>query len=192
MPRATNGPATKARKRRAIRAAKGYFGNKSRLYVYALEAVQRAQKFAYRDRRKNKSTFRQLWIVRLNAACRNNGISYSRFIDRIVTEYDNLSVIFQFVTVDAGDAVYRQHTRVRELVDNTQKRPWSTHSREAVEEWLLRSGARVGWATRRRWPRCPRLGVRQAADLRSGGGSNAKSFQIPRDEVKKIPDLSNV
>ncbi|MEY3813472.1 MAG: hypothetical protein RL495_1419, partial [Verrucomicrobiota bacterium] len=56
MPRATNGPATKARKKRAIKAAKGYFGNKSRLYVYALEAVQRAQKFAYRDRRKNKST----------------------------------------------------------------------------------------------------------------------------------------
>ena len=81
MPRATNGPATKARKKRAIKAAKGYFGNKSRLYVYALEAVQRAQKFAYRDRRKNKSTFRQLWIVRLNAACRANGISYSRFIE---------------------------------------------------------------------------------------------------------------
>ncbi len=80
MPRATNGPATKARKRRMIKAAKGYFGNKSRLYVYALEAVQRAQKFAYRDRRKNKSTFRQLWIVRLNASCRPLGISYSRLI----------------------------------------------------------------------------------------------------------------
>jgi len=81
MPRATNGPATKARKRRAIRAAKGYFGNKSRLYIYALEAVQRAQKFAYRDRRKNKSTFRQLWIVCLNAACRPQGISYSRLVN---------------------------------------------------------------------------------------------------------------
>ncbi|MGA0133295.1 MAG: 50S ribosomal protein L20 [Opitutales bacterium] len=80
MPRATNGPATKARKRRTIASAKGYFGNKSRLYVYALEATQRAQKFAYRDRRKNKSTFRQLWIVRLNAACRPLGITYSRLI----------------------------------------------------------------------------------------------------------------
>ncbi len=80
MPRATNGPATKARKRRAIAAAKAYFGNKSRLYVYALEPSQRAQKFAYRDRRKNKSTFRQLWIVRLNAACRPLGITYSRLI----------------------------------------------------------------------------------------------------------------
>lgn len=62
--------------------------------------------------------------------------SYGRFIDRVVKEYDNLSVVFQFVTVDAGDAVYRQHTRVRELVENARKRPWSTFSKEAVEEWL--------------------------------------------------------
>lgn len=65
--------------------------------------------------------------------------SYSRFIDRVVTEYDNLSVVFQFVTVDAGDAVYRQHTRVRELVEQVEKRPWLTFSKEAVEEWLTKS-----------------------------------------------------
>jgi len=62
--------------------------------------------------------------------------SYGRFIDRVVTEYDNLALIFKFVTVDAGDAVYRQHTQVRELVENTPKRPWPTFSRDAVEEWL--------------------------------------------------------
>jgi dTMP kinase len=65
--------------------------------------------------------------------------SYGRFIDRIVTEYDNLSVVFQFVTVDAGDAVYRQHTRVRELVKGAKRRPWPTFSEEAVEEWLKKS-----------------------------------------------------
>jgi dTMP kinase len=65
--------------------------------------------------------------------------SYGRFIDRIVTEYDNLSVVFQFVTIDAGDAVYRQHTRVRELVENARRRPWPAFSEEAVEEWLKRS-----------------------------------------------------
>ncbi|HYB95127.1 MAG TPA: hypothetical protein VEC39_09155 [Vicinamibacterales bacterium] len=65
--------------------------------------------------------------------------SYGRFIDRVVTEYENLSVVFQFVTVDAGDAVYRQHTQVRELVKKAKKRPWSTFSEEAVEEWLTRS-----------------------------------------------------
>lgn len=65
--------------------------------------------------------------------------SYRRFIGRVVTEYDNLSVVFKFVTVDAGDAVYRQHTRVRDLVENTDKRPWATFSREAVAEWLMQS-----------------------------------------------------
>ena len=65
--------------------------------------------------------------------------SYGRFIDRVVTEYDNLSVVFQFVTVDAGDAVYRQHTRVRELVEQTERRPWPEFSRDAVEEWLQKS-----------------------------------------------------
>jgi dTMP kinase len=65
--------------------------------------------------------------------------SYGRFIDRIVTEYDNLSVVFQFVTIDAGDAVYRQHTRVRELVESAKRRPWPTFSEEAVEEWLKKS-----------------------------------------------------
>jgi dTMP kinase len=65
--------------------------------------------------------------------------SYSRFIDRVVTEYDNLSVVFKFVTVDAGDAVYRQHTRVRELVEKAEKRPWMTFSEEAVQEWLIKA-----------------------------------------------------
>ena len=65
--------------------------------------------------------------------------SYGRFIDRVVTEYNNLAVVFQFVTVDAGDAVYRQHTRVRELVAKAAKRPWSQFSEDAVEEWLNKS-----------------------------------------------------
>jgi dTMP kinase len=65
--------------------------------------------------------------------------SYGRFIDRVVTEYNNLSVVFQFVTVDAGEAVYRQHTRVRELVEKAVRRPWLTFSEEAVQEWLIKS-----------------------------------------------------
>ena len=65
--------------------------------------------------------------------------SYSRFIDRVVTEYENLSVVFRFVTVDAGDAVYRQHTKVRKLVEQAVKRPWPEFSEEAVEEWLHKS-----------------------------------------------------
>lgn len=68
-------------------------------------------------------------------------VSYGRFIDRVVTEYENLAVIFKFVTVDAGEAVYRQHTQVRELVEKAEKRPWPVFSRDAVEEWLRRPQA---------------------------------------------------
>jgi hypothetical protein len=70
--------------------------------------------------------------------------SYTRFIDRVVKEYDNLSVVFQFVTVDAGEAVYRQHTRVREFIEKARKRPWSTFSEGAVEEWLSKSPTQAG------------------------------------------------
>src|SRR5918993_3903370 len=65
--------------------------------------------------------------------------SYSRFIDRMVKEYNNLSVVFQFVTVDAGEAVYRQHTQVREFVERAEKRPWPAFSADAVKEWLTKS-----------------------------------------------------
>ncbi len=81
MPRATNAPASRRRRKRVLEQAKGYFGNKSRLYRYATEAVKHALQYAYRDRRNKKRTWRSLWIVRLNAACRENGISYSRFVE---------------------------------------------------------------------------------------------------------------
>ncbi len=80
MPRATNAPATRRRRKRVLRKARGYWGNKSRLYRFAKDAVDRAGQYAYRDRRKKKSEWRKLWIVRVNAACRENGMSYSRFM----------------------------------------------------------------------------------------------------------------
>ena len=64
-----------------LKESKGYFGNKSRLYKYAKEARAHALQYAYRDRRVKKRTWRQLWIVRINAACREEGISYSRFTE---------------------------------------------------------------------------------------------------------------
>jgi dTMP kinase len=64
--------------------------------------------------------------------------SYEQFIHRVVTEYENLAVIFHFVKVDASDAVYRLHQRVRSLVVRAGKRPWPTFSAEAVAEWLNR------------------------------------------------------
>lgn len=80
MPRVTNAVATKKRRKRVLKTTKGYFGNKSRLFRYARDAMWRAGQFAYRDRRKKKSEFRQLWIIRINAACRELGMPYSRLI----------------------------------------------------------------------------------------------------------------
>ena len=81
MARATNSPASRKRRKKVLKYARGYFGSKSKLFRYAKEAVQHAWQYAYRDRRKKKANFRGLWIVRLNAACRNAGISYSRFME---------------------------------------------------------------------------------------------------------------
>jgi large subunit ribosomal protein L20 len=81
MPRVTNAPASRKRRKKVLNYAKGYFGSKSKLYRYAKEAVQHAWQYAYAARKKKKGDWRGLWIVRLNAACRNAGISYSRFIE---------------------------------------------------------------------------------------------------------------
>ena len=81
MARATNSPASRKRRKKVLRYAKGYFGNKSKLFRYAKEAVQHAWQYGYRDRRRKKGEWRGLWIVRLNAACREAGMSYSRFVE---------------------------------------------------------------------------------------------------------------
>ena len=75
MARVTNSPASRKRRKKVLKYAKGYFGNKSKLYRYAKEAVQHAWQYAYIDRKKKKANMRALWIVRLNAACREAGIS---------------------------------------------------------------------------------------------------------------------
>ena len=81
MARATNSPASRKRRKKVLNYAKGYFGNKSKLFRYAKEAVQHAWQYAYIDRKKKKANMRGLWIVRLNAACREARISYSRFME---------------------------------------------------------------------------------------------------------------
>lgn len=81
MPRARNVPATRKRRKKVLKKAKGYFGNKSRLYRYAKDAVEHAERYAYRDRKKKKSEFRKLWIIRINAACRAEGLRYGQFIN---------------------------------------------------------------------------------------------------------------
>src|SRR6202000_740096 len=81
MPRATNAPASRERRKRVLDKAKGYRGRRSKLFRYAKEATSQAQYGAYRDRKTRKRNFRNLWIQRINAACRDNGTTYSRFIE---------------------------------------------------------------------------------------------------------------
>ena len=81
MPRATNGPASRRRRNNRLKLAKGFRGARSKLFRTATESVDRAQAMAYVHRKHKKRNYRRLWIVRVNAACRMNGISYSRFID---------------------------------------------------------------------------------------------------------------
>ena len=80
MTRVKGGTVSKTRRRKVLKAAKGYFGSKHRLYKTAQEQVFHSGVYAYRDRRANKRNFRKLWITRINAACRLNEISYSKFI----------------------------------------------------------------------------------------------------------------
>jgi large subunit ribosomal protein L20 len=81
MPRATNAPASRKRRKRIIKKAKGFRGARSKLYRYAKDAIYRAQTWAYRDRKKRKGNFRRLWIQRISAAARLNEITYSRLME---------------------------------------------------------------------------------------------------------------
>ena len=80
MPRVKRGTKRHDRRKKILKAAKGYFLNKSKLVKFASESVDRALQYAYRDRRTRKRDFRRLWIVRIGAAARENGINYNQFI----------------------------------------------------------------------------------------------------------------
>ena len=81
MTRVKGGSVSKTRRRKVLKEAKGYFGSKHRLYKTAQEQVFHSGNYAFRDRKQNKRNFRKLWITRINAACRMNDISYSKFIN---------------------------------------------------------------------------------------------------------------
>lgn len=81
MPRTTGAPARKQRKKKILKAAKGYFGGRKNLYRTAKDAVEKGWEHAYRDRKKKKRNFRRLWITRINAAAREHELSYSRFMN---------------------------------------------------------------------------------------------------------------
>ena len=81
MARVKNSVTTRARRKKVLKKAEGYFGSKHRLYKTAHEQVMHSERYAYRDRKQTKRNFRKLWITRINAECRVNDISYSKFIN---------------------------------------------------------------------------------------------------------------
>ncbi len=91
MPRVKGGAKTRRRRKKVLKMAKGYYGAKSRLYRVATEAVDRALRYAYRDRRVRKREFRSLWIVRINAAVRSLGMTYSQFMNGLLRAKINLN-----------------------------------------------------------------------------------------------------
>ncbi len=80
MPRSVNSVASKARRKKVLKQAKGYFGRRKNVFTVAKNAVEKALSYAYRDRKVNKRNFRSLWIQRINAGVREHGLSYSQFM----------------------------------------------------------------------------------------------------------------
>ena len=119
MPRVTSSVASRKRRARTLKAAKGYFGNKSRLFRYAKDAVKRAGKYAYRDRRVRRREFRSLWITRINAACRDAGLKYSVFmgaLKKLNVEMDRKQLSELAINDEAAFAVL-----VKKVVDSIKK-----------------------------------------------------------------------
>ena len=83
MPRSVNSVASKARRKKILKASKGYFGRRKNVYTVAKNAVEKGMQYSYRDRKNKKRTFRSLWIQRINAGARLHGMSYSQFMGKI-------------------------------------------------------------------------------------------------------------
>tara|TARA_Y100000768_G_scaffold86683_1_gene62117 strand:- start:193 stop:537 length:345 start_codon:yes stop_codon:yes gene_type:complete len=83
MPRSTNSVASRARRKKIIKQAKGYYGRRKNVWTIAKNAIEKAMLYAYRDRKNNKRNFRSLWITRINAGARLHGLTYSEFMAKI-------------------------------------------------------------------------------------------------------------
>ena len=133
MTRVKGGVVSKNRRRKVLKAAKGYFGSKHRLYKTAQEQTFHSGAYAYRDRKQNKRNFRKLWITRINAACRENNISYSKFINglskanieinrKMLSEVaiDNPKYFTELVNI-ANDALAGKTIKAAEVKAETKK-----------------------------------------------------------------------
>ncbi|RJQ23121.1 MAG: 50S ribosomal protein L20 [Nitrospiraceae bacterium] len=115
MPRARGGFKTRRRRKRILEMTKGYYGAKSRLYRIATEAVDKALSYAYKDRRLKKRDFRSLWIIRINAATRALGLSYSQFMNKL----KNMNVTLSRKAL--ADMAYNDPQSFNNLVEMVKK-----------------------------------------------------------------------
>ena len=145
MTRVKGGAVAKNRRRKVLKKAKGYFGSKHRLFKTAQEQVFHSGVYAYRDRRANKRNFRKLWITRINAACRLNNISYSKFIDglnkagieinrKMLSELaiDNAEAFTELVKI-ANDALNGKEIK-KAVVKETPKKETKTTTKEETTD----------------------------------------------------------
>jgi large subunit ribosomal protein L20 len=114
MPRSKNNVAAKARHKKILKKASGYYGGRSRLYRTAIESVHRGLKFAYRDRRRKKREFRRLWITRISAAAKLCGLNYSTFMNGLKKSGINLD------RKSLADIAARDMSTFERLVDMTR------------------------------------------------------------------------
>ena len=91
MPRSVNSVASRARRKKILKQAKGYFGRRKNVWTIAKNAVEKAMQYSYRDRRVKKRNFRALWIARINAGVRLNGMSYSQFMGKVKANHIDLN-----------------------------------------------------------------------------------------------------
>lgn len=135
MTRVKGGTVARARRKKVLKEAKGYFGSKHRLYKTAHEQVMHSGQYAFRDRRQNKRNFRKLWITRINAACRENEISYSKFINGlnkagVVINRKMLSEL----AIDNKEAFADLVSIAKDSLDGKEYKPATKEVKEEVKE----------------------------------------------------------
>jgi large subunit ribosomal protein L20 len=119
MPRATNAPASRKRRKRVLDKAKGFRGARSKLFRYAKDAVFKAQTWSYRDRKTRKRNFRNLWIQRINAAVRAEGLTYSRFVEGLAAAGITLDrKVLSDMAISAGDDFKALIAQAKEALAN--------------------------------------------------------------------------
>ena len=122
MPRATNSPASRKRRKRILMKAKGFRGSRSKLIRTAKDAVYKAQAWAYRDRKVRKRTFRGLWIQRINAAAKPSGMTYSRFMEGLkAAEIDLDRKVLSDLAITDAEAFAALVGKAKEALENKAK-----------------------------------------------------------------------